>query len=131
SGAAPPPCTPRAPPVSTMPPPGHDAFRATKVGDPLPALPDAQAPAASIPLLEGQLLQVVLDRVVLSPDGRRRITESLETALVEGEGRATVEVGGQRGGRVSREVRCPSCDGGLARPQPGLFSFHHPLGASP
>src|SRR5262249_21890381 len=103
----------------------------TKGGEPPLPRADAHPPAASIPLLEGQLLQVVLDRVVLSSDGRQRITESLETALVEGEGRATVEVGGQRGGRVSREVRCPSCDGGLARPQPGLFSFHHPLGASP
>jgi len=101
------------------------------VGETLLDLADAQSPAASIPLLEGQLLQVVLDRVVLSSDGRRRITESLETALVEGEGRATVEVVGQRVVRVSREFRCPSCDVGLARPQPVLFSFNHPLGACP
>src|SRR5262249_51410377 len=100
-------------------------------GETLLDLADAQSPAASIPLLEGQLLQVVLDRVVLSSDGRRRITESLETALVEGEGRATVEVVGQRVVRVSREFRCPSCDVGLARPQPVLFSFNHPLGACP
>jgi len=42
-----------------------------------------------------------------------------------------VEVVGQRVVRVSREFRCPSCDVGLARPQPVLFSFNHPLGACP
>jgi len=106
-------------------------FARIKVGETLLDLADAQSPTASLPPLDGQPLQVVLDRVVLSPDGRRRITESLETALVEGEGRATVEVVGQRVVRVSREFRCPSCDVSLARPQPVLFSFNHPLGACP
>src|SRR5262247_3967199 len=127
-------------PLASTPRPDPRAFLATlvqrgfariKVGETLLDLADAQSPAASIPLLEGQLLQVVLDRVVLSSDGRRRITESLETALVEGEGRATVEVVGQRVVSVSREFRCPSCDVSLARPQPVLFSFNHPLGACP
>src|SRR5215467_11425400 len=106
-------------------------FARIKVGDTLLDLADAQSPTATIPLLDGQLLQVVLDRVVLSSDGRRRITESLETALVEGNGRATVDLVGQHVVRVSREFRCPSCDVSLARPQPVLFSFNHPLGACP
>ena len=38
--------------------------------------------------LDPDRLTVVLDRVVVGPDSRRRITESLETALAEGEGRA-------------------------------------------
>src|SRR5262247_3280845 len=109
-------------PLASTPRPDPRAFLATlvqrgfariKVGETLLDLADAQSPAASIPLLEGQLLQVVLDRVVLSPDSRRRITESLETALVEGEGRAAVEVVGQRVISVSREFRCPSCDGAV------------------
>ncbi len=106
-------------------------FARIKVGETLLDLADVQSPTASLPPLDGQPLQVVLDRVVLSSDGRRRITESLETALVEGEGRATVEVVGQRVVSVSREFRCPSCDVSLARPQPVLFSFNHPLGACP
>src|SRR5215471_8559923 len=106
-------------------------FARIKVGETLLDLADAQSPAATIPLLDGQLLQVVLDRVVLSSDGRRRITESLETALVEGDGRATVDLVGQRVVSVSREFRCPTCDVSLARPQPVLFSFNHPLGACP
>ena len=32
---------------------------------------------------------------------------------------------------VSREFRCPRCEVPLARPQPLLFSFNHPLGACP
>jgi excinuclease ABC subunit A len=69
--------------------------------------------------------------VTLSHEGRRRITESLETALIEGDGRATVDVVGHGDVSVSREFRCPRCDVTLARPQPVLFSFNHPLGACP
>ena len=127
-------------PLPSVPRPDPRAFLAAlvqrgfariKVGETLLDLADAQSPTATIPLLDGQLLQVVLDRVVLSSDGRRRITESLETALVEGDGRATVDLVGQRVVSVSREFRCPSCDVSLARPQPVLFSFNHPLGACP
>ena len=73
----------------------------------------------------------MLDRVVLSAGARSRVTESLETALAEGEGRAEVDVIGRAVVPVSREFRCPRCDTPLARPQPVLFSFNHPLGACP
>src|SRR3970040_709169 len=53
---------------------------------------DHPGPAATLPALDGQAVQVVLDRVTLSPGSRRRVTESLETALGEGDGRAAVEV---------------------------------------
>src|SRR6266436_6749368 len=56
---------------------------------------------------------------------------AIETALVEGDGRATVDVVGHAAVSVSREFRCPRCDVALARPQPVLFSFNHPLGACP
>jgi excinuclease ABC subunit A len=106
-------------------------FARIKVGDLVLDLAEAQAPGFSLPPLDGQPVQIVLDRVTLSPEGRRRITESIETALVEGEGRAVVEVLGHAAVHVSREFRCPRCDVALARPQPVLFSFNHPLGACP
>jgi excinuclease ABC subunit A len=42
-----------------------------------------------------------------------------------------VDVMGHATVHVSREFRCPRCDVALARPQPVLFSFNHPLGACP
>src|SRR6266536_5765569 len=127
-------------PIPAAPRPDPRAFIATlvqrgfariKVGEIVLDLAEAQAPGFSLPPLDGQPLQVVLDRVTLSPEGWRRVTESIETALVEGDGRATVEVVGHAAVSVSREFRCPRCDVALARPQPVLFSFNHPLGACP
>ena len=106
-------------------------FARIKVGELVLDLAEAQAPGFSLPPLDGQAVQVVLDRVTLSPEGRRRITESIEAALVQGDGRAIVDVIGHGTVRVSREFRCPRCDVALARPQPVLFSFNHPLGACP
>ena len=74
-------------------------------------------------------IAVVLDRVVLEPAHRRRLTESVESALREGGGRLEVEVLGA-GTRVFAEsFRCTACGTPLERPQPVLFSFNHPLGA--
>ena len=86
------------------------------------ALPAGSAPASVV---------VILDRVVLRPDARGRIAESLEAALAEGEGRAEVDVVDQAVVAVSRELRCPACETPVPRPQPLLFSFNHPLGACP
>ena len=74
-------------------------------------------------------LAVVLDRIVLDAARRRRLTESVESALREGGGRLEVEVLGA-GTRVFAEsFRCTACGTSLERPQPLLFSFNHPLGA--
>src|SRR5437667_74751 len=104
-------------------------FARIKIGETLVDLAESQGEAA--PVLDGQPVQVVLDRVVVGPEARRRLTESLETALAEGDGRAVVDVVGHGPLSVSREFRCPRCEVALARPQPLLFSFNHPLGACP
>ncbi len=99
---------------------------------PLPPQPRPDPRAFMAALLQrGLPVQVVLDRVVVGPEARRRLTESLETALAEGDGRAVVDVVGHGPLSVSREFRCPRCEVALARPQPLLFSFNHPLGACP
>src|SRR5437867_12616347 len=106
-------------------------FARIKVGDLVVDLAEAQIPGVSLPPLDNEPLQVVLDRVTLSPEGRRRITESIEAALVAGEGRAIGQGMGHAAVHVSRGFRRPRCDVALARPQPVLFSFNHPLGACP
>ncbi|MFQ5897903.1 MAG: excinuclease ABC subunit UvrA [Candidatus Methylomirabilia bacterium] len=76
-------------------------------------------------------VQVVLDRVVLAGDKRSRLTQSLEMAFREGDGRVEVEVVGKACRAFAHAFRCPECGVALERPQPLLFSFNHPLGACP
>lgn len=88
---------------------------------------------------------VVVDRVSGSAD-RGRLTESLETAMREGHGRAVVyteqdpqaseEANGilvdQRHWRrriISRDLRCDACDIDYPDPVPQLFNFNNSLGA--
>ena len=80
---------------------------------------------------EGASISVILDRVVLDPAQRGRITESVETALREGGGQLAVEVVGGPVREFNEDVRCSGCGVRLDRPQPLLFSFNHPLGACP
>src|SRR5881397_490224 len=107
-------------------------FARVKAGEVVLDLADAAGRPAMFPAeLPGQPLSVVLDRIVIAPDARRRITDSLETALAEGDGHAHVDLAGGSVVTVSREFRCPQCGVGLTRPRPLLFSFNHPLGACP
>jgi excinuclease ABC subunit A len=107
-------------------------FARIKVGETVLDLADAVGqPTALPPALAGQPVSVVLDRVVIGTDARRRLADSLETALAEGEGSAHVEVLGHGTIAVSRDFRCPTCGLSLTRPQPLLFSFNHPIGACP
>jgi excinuclease ABC subunit A len=91
----------------------------------------AEATTAEAWPRDGQRPLVVLDRVVIGAPARSRMVESLEAALAEGDGRAEVDVLGRGVIGVNREFRCPTCESPLARPQPVLFSFNHPLGACP
>jgi excinuclease ABC subunit A len=107
-------------------------FARVKLGATVIELADATGrPTVLPPELTGQPASVVLDRIVIGADARRRITDSLETALAEGDGSAQVEILGRGTVAVSREFRCPSCGLVLTRPRPLLFSFNHPVGACP
>jgi excinuclease ABC subunit A len=88
-------------------------------------------PPPSLDLSKTSELLVVLDRVTLDPERRGRITGSLEMAFSEGSGVIHVEIPGKTARRLSQDLRCPSCQVRLQRPQPILFSFNHPLGACP
>jgi len=107
-------------------------FARVKLDGTLHELTDATGRPADVPApAAGQTILVVLDRVALGGDARRRVAESLEAALAEGEGRAEVDVLEREVISVSREYRCPRCETPLTRPHPLLFSFNHPLGACP
>lgn len=96
-------------------------------------------------------LNVVLDRLVIRDEPR--LSDSIETAWEHGNKNIKVELIGSLPEKnkilaFSSEFKCPDCSSGalslsggtgavslngidLAKPQPLLFSFNHPLGACP
>ncbi len=80
-------------------------------------------------------LNIVLDRLVIRDDPR--LSDSIETAWKEGEGKIKVviidTVHGSRFTvhRFSSENACDECNIELPKPYPLLFSFNHPVGACP
>ncbi|GBE37840.1 UvrABC system protein A [bacterium BMS3Bbin08] len=77
---------------------------------------------------------VVLDRLVIKDEPR--LSDSVETAWEYGEGRVKIEFADEQGkgtnGLVfSSKLKCLDCGIEIAKPQPLLFSFNHPLGACP
>jgi excinuclease ABC subunit A len=77
-------------------------------------------------------IEVVLDRLVIDATEISRITDSLETALDLGRGRALVFLPGEnRRIRFSTGRHCARCDIGYDPPSPNLFSFNDPVGACP
>src|SRR5262245_61424822 len=68
-------------------------FARVKAADAVVELADPTGRPAAVPAdLDVRKLSVVLDRVTIGLDARRRITDSLETALAEGEGQAHVDL---------------------------------------
>ena len=101
-------------------------FVRVKVGD---GIVESAALPATSQSTAGEVL-ALLDRIVVKPEERSRLTESLETAFAEGRGEAVVEVLDQGVLRYSRALRCMHCGStNFEPPQPLLFSFNHPVGA--
>ena len=83
-------------------------------------------------------LRIVVDRVQVKPDLLGRMTDSIETAYLEGGGSAfALEVGGEGRTvgpvehRFSERFECRACGIGYEPPEPRLFSFNNPFGACP
>ena len=78
---------------------------------------------------------VVVDRIKLSPDNRKRLAESVETALEISDGQLVVlrvtENGGEEESFFSERNSCQLCGYSLPDLQPRLFSFNSPFGACP
>ena len=84
-------------------------------------------------------LQVIVDRLKIDGDLRARVTDSIETAYLEGGGAAfAIELPGEGSGReapvvhrFSERFECRECNIPYEVPQPRLFSFNNPFGACP
>ncbi len=77
-------------------------------------------------------IEVVVDRLVAKPDIRRRVADSIETALQLTEGVAAVAVQTHDGEDVqtfSQSLACTHCGLSFEELQPRNFSFNSPYGA--
>ncbi len=76
-------------------------------------------------------IEVVVDRLVMKPDLRHRLADSVETALGLAEGLVTVDVLGGDVLTFSERFACPFHGVGLPELEPRVFSFNSPHGACP
>ncbi len=75
-------------------------------------------------------IDIVVDRLKVSPDSKQRLAESFETALRHADGRAlAIEMDTNKEHLFSAKFSCPHCSYSLAELEPRLFSFNNPLGA--
>lgn len=77
-------------------------------------------------------IDAVADRLIINPDTRKRLTESVEQALNLGEGLVYVlEVDKKKENIFSQNFACANCGINLPELSPRSFSFNSPYGACP
>lgn len=79
-------------------------------------------------------IEIIVDRIVISEDARKRLSDSVETALESANGIiiVTKRVGGKdEEVFFSQKNACPDCGISIPELQPRLFSFNNPFGACP
>lgn len=91
-------------------------------------------PGFTLPHAQEIVLDIVVDRIVLAPDQRSRLADSLELAFKEGKDRAIILVQSTRDGTwhefgVSRDFACVLCGSVYEPLTPRHFSSNHPQGA--
>ncbi len=74
-------------------------------------------------------IEVVIDRLIIKPDIRSRLYESMETATKLGKGKVIIDVVGDKKILMSETYACPHCDFSLPALEPRMFSFNAPWGA--
>ena len=76
-------------------------------------------------------IDLVVDRLVLKPDIKKRLADSVELALKYGNESCAVAVVGGEERFFSTLSTCPQCRISMPRLTPQLFSFNSPQGACP
>ncbi|MDR1210811.1 MAG: excinuclease ABC subunit UvrA [Spirochaetaceae bacterium] len=81
-------------------------------------------------------IEIIVDRLVVGPDIRTRLADSVETTLQIADGIMLILAQKQGESRVneyfmSQKNACPDCGISIPELQPRLFSFNNPFGACP
>ena len=80
---------------------------------------------------QNHTISVVVDRLVVRPEDRARLADSIETALKLADGLAEVAAIGGATEIFSERYGCPNCGISLPELEPRQFSFNSPFGACP
>jgi excinuclease ABC subunit A len=76
-------------------------------------------------------IEVVVDRLVMKPELRQRLTQSVETATALAEGLVVIDVVDGESMTFSENFACPEHGVSLPELEPRVFSFNSPHGACP
>ena len=76
-------------------------------------------------------IDILVDRLVIKPDIRNRLTESVEIALTHASNLVTIDIVGQEERLFSQNYACPDCGISIEELTPRMFSFNNPYGACP
>lgn len=76
-------------------------------------------------------IEAVVDRLVLKPEIRQRLADSLELALKMAKGLVTISVIAGEDYIFSEKFACPDCGFSFEEMTPRMFSFNSPYGACP
>lgn len=76
-------------------------------------------------------LELVIDRIRLSPEARGRIAESVELSVEKAKGIVKVETEDEREAIFSTKFSCVECGTNFPEIEPRFFSFNNPYGACP
>ncbi len=74
-------------------------------------------------------IEIVVDRLVIKPDLKNRLTDSVETALATADGLVVIDVVGGKDLLFSRHLACSDCGVSVPELAPRMFSFNSPFGA--
>ena len=76
-------------------------------------------------------IEIVVDRLIVRADIRKRLTDSLETVLKLSNGLLIVDVVGKEELLFSQNFACSDCGISIDELTPRMFSFNNPFGACP
>ena len=76
-------------------------------------------------------IDLIVDRLVVKPEIRSRLSESVETALKYANNLVLINIHGQEEMLFSQNYACPDCNISIEELTPRMFSFNNPFGACP
>lgn len=77
-------------------------------------------------------IEAVVDRLNIKASAKKRLTESIETALKIGTGLVLIDFNGKKPDKIfSERYACIDCGTNLSEIEPRIFSFNSPYGACP
>ena len=76
-------------------------------------------------------IEIIVDRLVVKPEIRNRLAESVETAMKYANSLVLIDVIGDSEKLFSGNYACPDCGISFEELTPRMFSFNNPMGACP